>query len=287
MAWMILERRGRLVRSGVCLQVLLLVGFVAQGASAEEQVGSATFCPTEELAYDISWSGGIKIGEMSLSVEQAEPGACEIRARVLDSGLFHLFYPVNDTFVTQVTADWLPINYEVKQREGGRDGVLRQTRYDQEQGLVFYRKNQGAEHRFEVDGPVHNEFSSFFTTRFLPWSADQNHFVVPTWADESRNLVDVELRGSSRVQNRLLGRVEALEVLPRMTFKGLYDKSGDTVIWFTADSCRIPLRIHSKILIGSLIAELKEYRGERCPEWTERMLSQRALRRPRLDVQGD
>ncbi len=58
--------------------------------------------------------------------------------------------------------------------------------------------------------------------------------------------------------------MNVIEVLPRMTFKGLYDKSGDTVIWFTDDGCRVLVRIRSKILIGSLTAELVAYHGSSC-----------------------
>jgi hypothetical protein len=36
------------------------------------------------------------------------------------------------------------------------------------------------------------------------------------------------------------------------------------VIWFTDDACRVPIRISSKILIGSLVAELVAYHGLSC-----------------------
>ncbi len=51
-----------------------------------------------------------------------------------------------------------------------------------------------------------------------------------------------------------------------MKFKGLYDKDGDTVIWFTNDECRIPVRMNSKILIGSLTAELVSYSNPHCKD---------------------
>jgi hypothetical protein len=51
-----------------------------------------------------------------------------------------------------------------------------------------------------------------------------------------------------------------------MYFKGLYEKSGDTVLWLTDDRCRVPVEIHSKIAIGSLVAELVEYTNSACPE---------------------
>ena len=61
-----------------------------------------------------------------------------------------------------------------------------------------------------------------------------------------------------------LGSVSAVEVMPIMNFKGLYDKKGDTVIWYTDDKCRIPVLIKSKIVIGSLTAKLAAYENSAC-----------------------
>ena len=63
------------------------------------------------------------------------------------------------------------------------------------------------------------------------------------------------------------GRVKTLVVMPLMKFKGLFDKDGDTVIWMTDDRCRVPVRINSKILIGSLTAELETYSNAGCEHY--------------------
>jgi hypothetical protein len=128
---------------------------------------------------------------------------------------------------------------------------------------VRYRKNDEPEQQFVMAGKAHNEFSSFFFTRVLPFAPDMS-MIVPTFADEKRHEVVVTPREWTHFDETLLGSVNVIEVLPRMTFKGLYDKSGDTVIWFTDDACRIPVRICSKILIGSLTAELVAYHGTSC-----------------------
>lgn len=220
----------------------------------------------EIFRYDVSWSGGIKIGELLLRITRTAPDQedFEIHARVTDHGAFRFFYPVDDTFVTLVQGpERLPARYEVEQKEGRSYQAHRLTLYDQEKGGVRYRKNDEPEKEFSVAGRVHNEFSSFFLTRVLPF-APGTSFIVPTFADEKRHEVVVTPRQWTRLDQTLLGPVDVIEVLPRMTFKGLYDKSGDTVIWLTDDSCRIPVRIRSKILIGSLTAELVAYHGTSC-----------------------
>jgi len=245
---------------------------------ADPSLLASAYGGDETFRYDVSWSGGIKIGELHLRIARmaGEGDRFVIHAHVESSGAFRLIYPVDDTFVTEVAGqERLPVRYEVEQKEGIGYRAHRLTLYDQEKGLVQYRKNDGPVKEFGVDGKVHNEFSSFFFTRVLSYPQDNTSVIVPTFADEKRHEVEVTPKERIQVEETLLGPVRVIAVLPRMTFKGLYDKSGDTVVWFTDDACRVPVRIRSKILIGSLVAELVAYRGTSCGrQWD---LDQRVL----------
>lgn len=257
----------------LCYVFVLFSGVIVAVAAEALPLGtpdpgllSSAYSGDETFRYDVSWSGGIKIGELRLRISRTagDQDSFEIHARVTDYGAFRFFYPVDDTFVTQVQGDErLPVKYEVEQKEGRSYKAHRLTLYDQEADIVHYRKNDELEKQFPVAGRVHNEFSSFFFTRVLPF-APGTSLVVPTFADEKRHKVVVTPRTWTHLEETLLGPVDVIEVLPRMTFKGLYDKSGDTVIWFTDDACRVPVQIRSKILIGSLTAELVSYHGLSC-----------------------
>ncbi|HHB75906.1 MAG TPA: DUF3108 domain-containing protein [Desulfobulbus sp.] len=262
---------------GLCLLLFLS----SLSAAAREPVPPAmvvdqslvrtVFSGDEEMHYVVSWSGGIKIGDLFLTVKQAaNDNGYVIRARVKDYGLFRLFYPVNDTFTTYVRgAKKLPYRYEVEQKEGhGPSTTHRLTIYDQEKLQVRYQKNKGPLKKFTLTGPVYNEFSSFFITRALNFTEGQP--VVPTFVDEKRHEVAVALLAKEKQKKSIFGKVDTLKVMPKMDFKGLYDKDGDTVFWLTDDHCRIPVAIHSKILVGSLVAELVEYKNPACPKWTGR-----------------
>ncbi len=221
------------------------------------------FSGLEEMHYNISWTGGIKIGDLFLRLKQTGDDEYEIFARVTDYGLFRFFYPVDDVFVTLVRgALKLPYRYDVLQREGRGSVTKRLSLYDQRGLSVRYTKNDFPEEVFELSGPVHNEFSSFYITRSMVLEPD-NSFMVPTFADKKRNEVKVEVRGREDI-NSPFGRVKTLVVAPVMKFKGLFDKEGDTVIWMTDDSCRVPVKIQSKILIGSLTAVLDTYSNAAC-----------------------
>jgi len=230
---------------------------------------ATVFSGKEDLFYDISWTGGIKIGELYIAVRTTDTGnEFSIKARVTDYGLFRFFYSVDDTFVTYVRSYMkLPYRYEVLQRES-RDMVVRRlTEYDQDSLQLRYRRNDEAVLNYILTGQVYNEFSSFFITRALKLSAGKP-VIVPTFADKKRREVEVLVAGREQVDS-LFGPVLTYKVQPIMEFRGLYDKDGDTTIWFTDDNCRVPVLINSKILIGSLTARLINYDNPACDSLSE------------------
>lgn len=221
----------------------------------------------EKLVYDISWTGGIKIGELHLNIN-VTPGVedgYEIRATVsTENGALNLIYPVEDIHVTRVKGpDRLPYHYEVWQKEGYKYHAHRVIEYDQQKGYIRYMKNDQLEGEYFVNGKTNNEFSSFFNSRLMPFTIG-GRFVVPTFADKRRVNVVVHVVSPKKIEQTVIGPVTTVAIMPVMTFKGLYDKQGDTVIWYTDDICRVPVRINSKILIGSLTAELTAYDNPAC-----------------------
>lgn len=225
------------------------------------------FSGDETMHFAVSWTGGIRIGDLDLELKADGKGGFAIHARVSDFGAFRMFYPVDDVFVTYVGGGrMLPYRYEVLQREGWRGRETRRlTTYDQSGLVVRYRKNDGAEEAIRVAGPVYNEFSSFYITRAMDLVPGRP-FMVPTFADRKRNEVRVLVKGREEVDTPF-GRVRTLVVMPIMKFKGLYDKDGDTVMWLTDDECRVPVRINSKIAIGSLTASLDAYSNSACERY--------------------
>ena len=217
----------------------------------------------EKMHFSLSWSGGIKIGDLVLTVTPNPSGeGLMIKARIKDYGLFKLLYPVDDTFATLVQGPLkLPSRYEVNQREGRRK-VHRLTLYDQEKFEARYRKHQDPLTLYALAGPVYNEFSAFFITRALRLKKEVQQ-IIPSFVDKKRHKVAVKVFGNEQ-KKTIFGIRNTIKVMPKMNFKGLYDKDGKTVFWLTDDACRIPVEIRSKILIGSLVAELVEYSNPAC-----------------------
>jgi hypothetical protein len=233
----------------------------------DPQLLAVGYSGNEKLVYDVSWSGGLKIGELHLEVNvlpEVEDGY-EIRAFVTTkNGALNLIYPIEDLHVTKVRGpNRLPYHYEIWQKEGYNYRAHRVFEYDQNSGYIRYLKNEKVQGEYRISGETNNEFSSFFNSRLMAFDIG-GQFVVPTFADKRKVDVVVHAVARKKFEDTIIGPVSTVEIMPVLIFEGLYEKKGDTVIWYTDDECRIPVRINSKISIGSLTAKLTEYENSAC-----------------------
>jgi hypothetical protein len=228
---------------------------------------AAVYSGDETLHYAVSWSGGVKIGDIHLQIQRqntSETGYV-IVAKVKDYGPLSVFYPVDDQFRCFVDGPMkLPTRYEVEQKEGYGRETTRLSEYDQGMKIVRYQKNKNKVETFQLDGAVYNEFAAFIITRALAYIG-KVEIIVPTFADKKRHEVKVAV-ANRETRKTLFGPMKTLKVRPKMQFRGLYEKSGSTTLWLTDDRCRVPVEIHSRIVVGSLVAELVDYSNSACPE---------------------
>ncbi len=241
----------------------------------DKELMKIIYSGNEKFRYDVSYTGGLKLGELHLSVDQDEDPkkGLIIHARVTtDNGMFSKIYPIEDIYATRVRgAQRLPYHYEVWQKEGYSYEAHRVFKFRQKKGVILYQHNDKPVEVFKVEMPIQNEFSSFFASRLMDFIPEQP-FLVPTFADEKRNEVVVMVRGREEVKKTILGNVDTMVVEPIMEFSGLYDKRGDTVIWYSDDECRVPVKVNSKLVLGSLTAKLVSYSNPACPKYNGAML---------------
>ena len=235
-------------------------GTAHPGTAPDEALLLTAYAGGETLRYTISWLG-IKAGDLVMQVSKIDgsPETFAIDVTAKSAGLLAVFYPVEDRFRTIVQGRMrLPSRHEMQQKEGRRVNS-KLTLYNQENFRVSYRKNDEPADIYQLDGPMHNEFSSFFFMRSLSF-AGEAPMIVPTFADKKRHEVVVGVEGREE-QESVLGKKNTIKVQPHLKFKGLYEKIGDPLVWLTDDVWRIPTKIKAKIVIGSLTAELVGYTG--------------------------
>jgi len=236
----------------------------------EPDLMNVAYAGTEIFQYEIAFTGGIKLGELDLEIRPSAENSDHFELYTVvttEDSILNTIYPVRDIHLTKVRGnERLPYLYEVWQKEGYNYRAHRLTEYDQEQGVISYTKNQNKPVVYNVDPPVHNEFSAFFASRLMRF-APGSSFLVPTFADKRRSEVEVRVMAKDHFEHTVLGPVDTFRVSPILKFKGLYDKRGDTTIWYTADECRVPVQITSKLKIGSVTATLIAYENPLCSRY--------------------
>lgn len=245
----------------VALAVIFCAGqvFGKAGSPPDRNLLLSAYRGGESLHYTVSWMG-IKAGELTIDISQPDGSdSLLIHTKASSAGLLAVFYPVEDSFETEVHGrNRLPVRHEMIQKEGSRINKKR-TLYDQENFVVSYQKNEDPPKVWTMDGPAHNEFTSFLFLRVMAL-ADDTKAMVPTFADEKRHEIPVDIEGTGPLAT-VFGKKETIRMRPRLSFKGLYEKVGDPLVWLTNDRFRIPVKIKASIVIGSLTATLTDYHG--------------------------
>jgi hypothetical protein len=236
----------------------------------DQDLAEVAYSGDEYFKYDVFWSGRIKIGELSLQLIASDTcsDCYTIDAAITSKGsVIDAIYPIEDRHLTLIHGrERLPYSCEIWQKQGRNYTAHKNIVYDQENFRLFKQKTGNEGESFVFDGVVHNEFSAFFASRVMDLRRDKP-IIVPTFGDDDRVEVVVVTLAEDFLKETLLGDVHTLKVSPVLTFSGLYDKKGDTVIWYTSDECRVPVRIQSKLVIGSLTAALVEYDNPLCERY--------------------
>jgi hypothetical protein len=217
----------------------------------------------EKLVFDVSY-GMITAGEAILEIPQRatvdgrETYAVEVRVNSLPS--FSWIYKVEDTYRTFIDMQSIaPLRFEQHIREGGytRDFV---ATFDQ--ALHVASTTDGKE--FPIPPYVHDIMSAFYYVRTIDFGGRPTGDVIMLqnfYKDKTHDLA-VKILGRQELEVAA-GTFNAIVLEPMVREGGLFKSEGRIVVWLSDDELKIPLRINSKVVIGSIDTELREYSGLR------------------------
>ncbi|MBI3015699.1 MAG: DUF3108 domain-containing protein [Candidatus Tectomicrobia bacterium] len=220
----------------------------------------------EELTFDLTWMG-IKGGTATMAVPEKTTWAgvpvYHLVTTAESAPAVSAFYRVEDKVESFVEVRGLfPLYFKSRQQEGKYRGA-KDIFFDPQTGKATYRKNQEPTEVFPVPPGVQDALSSFYYLRTLPLKSDAP--VMITMFDSKKTAqVEVQILGREKVKT-LWGPVQTLKVKPILKTEGIFRRKGDVLIWLTEDFQKLPLRMESKIPIGSIVATLVNIRGANPP----------------------
>jgi hypothetical protein len=224
------------------------------------KVNNEAFGVGERLVFDVSYLN-IKAGEAVMSVPMYDSVAgrkCyRVEFTVNSSPTFSVFYRVEDRYLTFIDIETIaPWKFEQHIREGTyrRDFV---AEFDQRKGVA-----KTTEGEFVIPQYVHDIMSAFYFARTIDFTNFKNGDGVMLqnfYRDKSHDLMvkfwrREELEVAAGTFNTIL-------VEPLVKEGGLFKSEGRIYIWLSDDERKIPVRVSTKVVIGSIDTELKSYSG--------------------------
>ena len=227
------------------------------------------FQPGEKLTFQVRW-GFIAAGEAVLEVMPREEidgaEANRFGLSVSTYPAIDIFYKVRDRIDSFTDGDLTRSLYYTRKTEGRR---LKEERVilDWEAGKARYSNFDEERSPVPIKPGTFDPFSVFYAFRLQELREDET-MVHPV--TDGRRLVagHATVGRRTRIQTAM-GSIDTFVVEISMEdIDGTFEKEGRAglQIWVSADRHRIPVRVRSRVAVGSFVAELTDVSGSDWPQ---------------------
>lgn len=214
----------------------------------------------EFLKFDVNY-GFVTAGEAVMTISDTtvigSRKCYRVDFKVDSKPVFNWVYKVVDRYSTFVDAAGLfPWRFEQHIREGGftRDFT---ADFDQINHIA-----RTSEKNYPIPPYVHDIMSAFYFARTIDFSGfhpGQRIHLQNFYKDSTYGL-DVCFRGRQQVEVPA-GKFNCIVVEPLAREGGLFKSDGRVFVWLTDDERKLPVKVNTQIIIGSINSELTEIRG--------------------------
>ena len=238
----------------------ILAFFLFSGDTAAQLSGSsAVLWKGERLVFQLSWYG---IPEGKAVVEASDGGYLQgrkmyrISAVTASNQFVDAFFPVRDGIHSVIFADTLSSYKFVVHQEEGTYRSDKEIIFDYAKRKATFTKN-GDVSVYDIPAFVTDSLSAYYYFRTKELMVGKT-ITIDVFDDRQLWQVEVQILRKERIQTPA-GAFNTILTKPLLKFEGIFQRKGDVYIWITDDSRKMPVRMKSKILIGSINADLIEY----------------------------
>lgn len=245
----------------ICL--LISIPFVYSQTVKDDDfrtVENKAFKVGEKLTFDVKYgfvTAGISVMEIPDIKRISGREAYHIISTVNTVSSFDWFFKVRDRYETYMDVKGLfPWRFEQHVREG---------HYTRDFSAFFDQRRHIAktsDGQYEIPPYVNDIVSAFYLARTFDYSNlkvnDRIH--MQNFYKDKTYKLDVKYLGKERVDVEA-GTFDCIVVEPLVQEGGLFKSEGSIIIWLTDDELKVPVKVKTKVVIGSIDAELTKYEG--------------------------
>lgn len=219
----------------------------------------------ERLVFDISY-GFVKAGQAVMVI----PGykyvsghkSYEINTYAVSTEAFDNIFKVRDKYSTFVDVDGIyPHRFERHVREGTYSNDF-EAFFDQDDLTA----ETGDGTKYKIPQYVHDILSAFYYIRTLDLT--QYHkgekISLQNFFDGKTHPLDVMILGRQRIEVEA-GTFDCIVVEPMVVEGGLFKSEGSIRVWLTNDANKMPVKVSTKVVIGTIDVTLTKYQGLKNP----------------------
>lgn len=216
------------------------------------------FSIPEKLVYDLTWTG-VKAGTATLEIIN-DKDALKIISTAHSADWVSLFYTVDDRIESRLSRAETksivgsPQNYRIKTREGShrRDN---EVIFDiEKRKALFINHLEGKQKEVDIEENTFDPLSCLYYVRILKLETGKSVFVN---IFDSKKMWNVEVQVLRKeIIKTSLGSFNTVVIKPLMKSEGIFNRKGDMYIWLTDDEKHIPVKMQSKVAVGSITATL-------------------------------
>lgn len=240
----------------------LVVPFFLYSQSGGEfrKIENKAFKVGEKLTFDVKYgfvTAGIGIMEIPKMKKISGRDAYWVNFQVNTVPSFDWMFRVRDKYETYIDAEGLfPWRFEQHIREGSYSRDF-SAFFDQRKG-----KSKTTEGEYDIPKYVNDILSAFYLVRTYDFSKMKvnDRLKLQNFYKNKTYDLDVRYLGKEIIEVPA-GKFDCLVVEPLVKEGGLFKSEGSIVIYLSNDEARIPVRVKTKVVIGSIDADLTSYQG--------------------------
>ncbi len=223
--------------------------------SIDRYVENVAFGVNERFSFDINY-GFINAGNATMEVarliEYSGRPCYQILTRAYSNSFFSNFFQVADSVESIIDAlgifSW---RFEKKLREGNYRSD-RQYSFDQRNNLAYFGKDT-----IEVSPYIQDALSVLYYIRTRDLEVGKSVF-VENFTDGKTYSLEVKVLKKERI-SVAAGTFDCVVVEPLLQSVGVFKHEGQLTVWLTDDRLKMPVLMKSKVIVGSISAELTDY----------------------------
>lgn len=209
----------------------------------------------EKLTFEIKYgfiTAGTATMEVARLIEYENRPCYQIITRAESNGFFSSFYKVEDRVESIMDATGL---FSWRFEKNLSEGSYRSDRlytFDQRNNLAFHKEDT-----IVIEPFIQDALSTLYFTRTQPLEVGKSIWLYNFVGGKKLHLeVKTVKRETITVE---AGTFECVVVEPLTQSVGLFKHEGRLKVWLTDDHLRMPVLMKSKVIVGSITAELIDY----------------------------